>query len=327
MDYPKIYLDSDDVERGYYVYAHICKHTGTVFYIGKGHGKRAWSDRRSRAWREHVAGLPDGYEVRLIHGDLTEEESIHLERKEIQANGGPASQGGTLINWIPGEAGFGFGVAATISVGCGALAPEEREQAEESQAAYAAARRYRSLTKRQKDSLENQFLEIVSPTVEPIEEAHERWMAGGMDGPFSSLLDSYRTYCYEIHSLCWRIRGRKLSFVDFCCELESYIDSLESALDEARGQPAAADNLRLCERAYNAVIEWSQAVAEGSREDASRARERLHLDRTFPPDEDHEERFAQHVALLRSFFGEKRASMTVAVREAQLAEHRQRMRE
>ena len=34
----RLYVDSEGVERGYYVYAHREKETGEVFYIGKGHG-------------------------------------------------------------------------------------------------------------------------------------------------------------------------------------------------------------------------------------------------------------------------------------------------
>jgi len=103
--YPKRYIDKDDVERGYYVYAHVCKKTREVFYVGKGFGKRAWETdkKRSGAWQDKVESLEDGFEVILLHEDLTEIESIVLEENEIEKQGGCEALGGRLTNWLPGE--------------------------------------------------------------------------------------------------------------------------------------------------------------------------------------------------------------------------------
>lgn len=116
MKHTRRYIDDDGVMRGYYVYAHSCRKTGEVFYVGKGYGKRAWSEERSTAWQEKVESLPEGYEVRLLHTDLTDYESKELERSEIANHGGCAAEGGTLTNWLPCDPTMDLSCAISIEL-------------------------------------------------------------------------------------------------------------------------------------------------------------------------------------------------------------------
>ncbi len=99
----KLYLDSEGVKRGYYAYVHREKDKGEVFYVGKGHGRRAWETTgRNDLWLEKTASLGDGWEVVIIEDDLSEIEAFELEETLVWKYGGPASTGGDLTNWIPG---------------------------------------------------------------------------------------------------------------------------------------------------------------------------------------------------------------------------------
>jgi hypothetical protein len=61
----------------YYVYAHT-KPDGTVFYIGKGHKKRAWSaHNRNRYWKSIVA--KHGYEVVILAEGFAQKAAIEEE--------------------------------------------------------------------------------------------------------------------------------------------------------------------------------------------------------------------------------------------------------
>jgi len=61
----------------FYVYQHILE--GTVVYIGKGSGGRAWD--KNRVQQDHYEQLEqDNIEVKIICSDLSEEEALAIER-------------------------------------------------------------------------------------------------------------------------------------------------------------------------------------------------------------------------------------------------------
>jgi len=70
------------MSRLFYVYEHIRLDAGTVFYVGKGHNRRAWAKdmRNARWWR--IVNL-HGYDVRIAASDLTEEAAFSLEKELI----------------------------------------------------------------------------------------------------------------------------------------------------------------------------------------------------------------------------------------------------
>ncbi len=88
-------------EKIFYVYLHS-KPDGTVFYVGKGCGKRAYSSsQRNRRWKEIASG---GYIVSIVASGLSEQISYNLETAliahlyqfgnlvNIRAGGGPLGQ-------------------------------------------------------------------------------------------------------------------------------------------------------------------------------------------------------------------------------------------
>lgn len=95
----KLYIDPQGVKRGYYVYVHKDRSTGEVFYVGKGHGKRAWNSKsRNSRWISKVASLCSGWQVEIVQDDLSENEAFDLEISLIEKYGGPEAIGGKLTN-------------------------------------------------------------------------------------------------------------------------------------------------------------------------------------------------------------------------------------
>ncbi len=69
-----------------YVYGHYKADTGDLFYIGKGTGDRAWSNRkRNKHWRHTVN--KHGYVVKILEDNLTEELAYVKEKQLIEEVG------------------------------------------------------------------------------------------------------------------------------------------------------------------------------------------------------------------------------------------------
>jgi hypothetical protein len=83
---------------GCYVYAHRGL-DGSIFYIGKGTGSRAWSTQRDDIWRHFIRTRLGGrYMVEILEDGLNEDEALELESELI------AEHGERLVNWInPGR--------------------------------------------------------------------------------------------------------------------------------------------------------------------------------------------------------------------------------
>lgn len=83
----------------YYTYAHIRPDTGAIFYIGKGHKKRAYNHRgRNKHWHS-VVNLNDGrFEVKILNWFNNENDALESEIWQIAE----FIQEGNLVNKTPG---------------------------------------------------------------------------------------------------------------------------------------------------------------------------------------------------------------------------------
>jgi hypothetical protein len=88
----------------YYVYGHFIVGSDVPFYIGKGTGRRAWKTKdRNYLWESITTN--NEYEVRILHDNLTEEQSLELETCLIEKYGRKET-GGTLVNMTAGGEGI-----------------------------------------------------------------------------------------------------------------------------------------------------------------------------------------------------------------------------
>jgi hypothetical protein len=78
--------------RAVYVYGHFDPN-GSVFYVGKGSGRRAWSRERHDLWVRHVKKLGGRYEVRILADGLSDGGAEEYEGQLI------TQHGKTLVNW------------------------------------------------------------------------------------------------------------------------------------------------------------------------------------------------------------------------------------
>lgn len=267
--YPSRYIDDNDVERGYYVYTHACTSTARVFYVGRGFRGRAWSTRRSNAWIDYVATLPKGYSVQLIHQDLTEEEAIALERKEIVAHGGAAAVGGSLINWIPGEAGQGFGcVYATVGIDLYEGNEEGRRLSIAVRDAYEQARRFHPLSPAERQSAAQRLEEHLHTGIDT--EAMHEFLSRSSELRLPEALCGIRTARDEINGLKWlanQLARKKLTYRNFCFDGESALESFAYIFDDPESYPLGHYH-DLVSQIYNNVIKWFSQFDTGNRKEA-----------------------------------------------------------
>jgi hypothetical protein len=86
----------------FYVYAHRAS-DGAIFYVGKGAGKRAWSQDRHPIWHRYVQERLKGiYSVEILESGLT---AIKAEEREGELI---AQLGPQLVNWQNPGRGFDY---------------------------------------------------------------------------------------------------------------------------------------------------------------------------------------------------------------------------
>ena len=260
MNYPKRYLDTNDVERGYYVYAHVDKATGKVFYVGKGCDGRAWSDERSYQWHEYIERLPEGYEVRLLHTDLTEDESLEIEADEIENNGGCEVKGGTLLNRYPGDREMEIG--ATIFA-MDATPSEEYAAARE---AANAVQQFADLSPKERVEACRKWEDIVEPLWDKFDERFSEFIREDRNMP--DLYEAVHNDVDQIETLAIKLARKKISYEDFCDDVPFLVESLWDALDECKNRA----QIRRVKPLLEAIKKWwSQFEIEGGEEAANEA--------------------------------------------------------
>lgn len=92
----------------HYVYLHLRASDGTVFYVGKGSNKRAWSAAGRRKWWKSIVAK-HGFKVEIAQGGLDEKAAMLLEKRLISEY---RLKGARLCNMTDG----GEGASGNISV-------------------------------------------------------------------------------------------------------------------------------------------------------------------------------------------------------------------
>ena len=86
----------------FYVYEHIRLDTNTVFYVGKGKGRRCFEERRRNQHWKRVVAKAGGFNVRIVVDKIDEELSFFVEQELISKL---KLQGLTLANITNGGEG------------------------------------------------------------------------------------------------------------------------------------------------------------------------------------------------------------------------------
>lgn len=87
----------------FYVYVHRKKSDNSIFYVGKGHGDRAYAHGRNEFWENIVK--KHGYTVEILVTDLLESRAFELERRLIKTLGRRCVGSGLLVNLSEGGEG------------------------------------------------------------------------------------------------------------------------------------------------------------------------------------------------------------------------------
>ena len=87
----------------FYVYEHIRRDTGAVFYVGKGHGKRHCSKLNRNQYWHNVVNKAGGFDSRVIYEDQSEELILLAEIEKINQL---RMLGVTLVNLTDGGQGI-----------------------------------------------------------------------------------------------------------------------------------------------------------------------------------------------------------------------------
>lgn len=94
----------------FYIYAHIRPDTGTIFYIGKGRERRAFSkSKRNKIWMDIVNKNKGYYKIEFLFTNLIQEKAFEIECKLILEKGRLCNGTGLLSNLtLGGEGTAGF---------------------------------------------------------------------------------------------------------------------------------------------------------------------------------------------------------------------------
>jgi len=250
----KLYLDSEGVRRGYYVYVHRDRATGEVFYVGKGHGRRAWDKQRNSAWKEKVASLRDGWEAEIVQDDLTEIEAFELEAQLVQEHGGPATDGGQLTNLIPGgesPADVGF----RIDLG-------NQEWAR----AYYEARKFKESPRNEQEDFATTVKHALEGIAHELMELEEKGFENDEEALFETASDVGCIIAEPLESADDFIR-RRIAWKELGLTLEDAVGDLEFQMEDfEKGPPRvvrlARQSLAAAKRLLRKIDSGNQALAE-----------------------------------------------------------------
>jgi hypothetical protein len=256
----KLYVDSDGVKRGYYVYVHKDRATGAVFYVGKGSGKRAWdASKRSQAWIDRTALLADGWEVEIVAEDLSELEAFGLEAELVTKYGGAKYEDGTLANLVPGGEAT-LSARLKISFNDGGWSQ-----------AYSAARRFLDLTRDKQEAFANNLVVNLDKVLDNIERLQNENEDRSNDGSWADTpsrldpLDGLECIVGSFRDTATEFLRHRVSWKELGIELEEAVDDLESEEENQNFQGKATELLKIAQQTLKVALD---AIDSGNRSEA-----------------------------------------------------------
>jgi hypothetical protein len=216
----KLYIDSQGVKRGYYVYVHKDRATGEVFYVGKGNGKRAWETRRRNdKWKEKVASLTNGWDVKLVKEDLSEIEAFELEAELVEQYGGCAVDGGKLTNRVSGG-------ENPLSIQFGIQFDDGGWSA-----AYYNARKFKEFPRGEEEMLVSDLNKELDTIISKLQHFEQEALDRN-DEKLSDSVTDIDCLIGSLHDVSSDFLRNRVSWKDFALALEETLDDLESELED-----------------------------------------------------------------------------------------------
>lgn len=248
----ELYIDSEGVERGYYVYIHRVDQDGEVFYVGKGHGKRAWNfTERNHLWKEKVSSLKNVVTVEIVYSDLSELEALDIEAKLIKENGGISLDGGRLTNLDPGG-----DVGGAVILQSTALS-RIKEWSEH----YCDARKFKEFSFEEQNGIVSLFCTKNNASLKEVESY--------VDDELNDIVADIGNDLSCIMDDCEDLLNRRISFKDFCMSVEGVIDSIDDVESEDDSLDELDDNeLTLFKKITDKIKFLYREIDSGNREEA-----------------------------------------------------------
>ena len=250
----QLYIDAEGVQRGYYVYLHRDRTTADVFYVGKGHGRRAWDAKgRSSLWKEKVSLIGGAWDVEIVRDDLSEIEAFELEAELVQKYGGAECRGGTLVNLIPGGE-DPFAVAVEFP---GFYLNGDWFTA------YNAARKFKAFSREEEETRVSQLKQALESIVLHLE-ALEKEAEENEDG---ELEESVIEVDFVIDNLCdatYDFLKRRISWKKFALAVEEAVEDVEMQQEDVKHERVAP----LFEQLSVLVEEFFEGIDSGNRSEA-----------------------------------------------------------
>jgi len=216
----KLYIDTQGVKRGYYVYVHKDRTTGEVFYVGKGNGKRAWETcRRNDKWKKKVTLFTNGWDVELVKEDLSEIEAFELEAELVEQYGGSAVDGGRLTNKVSGG-------ENPLSIQLGIQFDDGGWSA-----AYNEARKFKEFPRCEKETLVeglNKELDIILQELQCLEQT----LGNRYDEKSPVSITNIDCLIRTLHDVSFDFLRHRVSWKDFALTLEETLDDLKLELED-----------------------------------------------------------------------------------------------
>lgn len=250
----KLYIDPHGVKRGYYVYFHKECSTGEIFYVGKGHGKRAWDTKsRNSRWESKVTSLSGGWQVEIVQDNLSENEAFDLEISLIEKYGGPEAIGGKLTN----EA---LGGESSLEIHLGFQFDDNGWSQ-----AYFDARFFKQFPREKEEALVQEYNESLLSIYHNIDRFNEEALNQDND-KLIEIADNLECFAGTLVNFNRDFLRRRISWKELAISIEDMIEDIECDLEDE--QMYHGDARLVLESVLSIAEEFLTKIDSGNKKEA-----------------------------------------------------------
>lgn len=256
-----LYIDSEGVKRGYYVYLHKDRATGNVFYVGKGSGSRAYdTNSRSQRWWEMVKSFSEGWDVEIVDQDMSELEAFDLEAELVDRYHEAEADGKGIAN-------VGSGGETTLSSRL-SFSFDDHGWSK----AYSNSRVFKEFPRDKEEALAKDFDKALKPICGEIELFKEEVEESAND-KVQEHVEDLDFFASNLRDEISEFLRRRLSWKDLALFVEEMIEDVESSLED---MPSSNGKARtLCKRLLAIAVSFLNVIDSGNRKKVEEEADRL----------------------------------------------------